>query len=119
MPPRNVRRTRSRVEAVGITTPAQLALDTVFRLVPLFHYHVGLSFALVSTAAFCSSSFLTILRGFDIGRPIGMAIGLGLSSSYNRRSQKTMAVEGVLHALSAGILLYTGLVEVSLGTISS
>jgi hypothetical protein len=30
-----------------------------------------------------------------------------------------MAVEGVLHALSAGILLYTGLVEVSLGTTSS
>jgi len=30
-----------------------------------------------------------------------------------------MAVEGVLHALSAGILLYTGLVEVSFGTTSS
>lgn len=30
-----------------------------------------------------------------------------------------MAVEGVLHALSAGILLYTGLVEVSLGKTSS
>ncbi|KAG7530859.1 hypothetical protein FFLO_04766 [Filobasidium floriforme] len=48
---------------------------------------------------------------YSITTPIGMAIGLGLSSSYNRRSQTTMAVEGVLHALSAGILLYTGLVE--------
>lgn len=118
-PVRNVRRTRRRVEVVGVTTPAQPPLDTVFRLVPLFNHHVGASFALVPVASFRSSSFLTCLRGFDIARPIGMAIGLGLSSSYNRRSQTTMAVEGVLHALSAGILLYTGLVEVSLGTTSS
>jgi hypothetical protein len=43
-----------------------------------------------------------------------MAIGLGISNSYNTKSPTTTAWEGTLDAISAGILLYTGLVEVSL-----
>ena len=42
-----------------------------------------------------------------------MAIGLGISSSYNSNSATTTAREGTLDAISAGILLYTGLVEAS------
>ena len=42
-----------------------------------------------------------------------MAIGLAVSSSYNSQSSANLAVEGILDAISAGILLYTGLVEVS------
>ena len=42
-----------------------------------------------------------------------MAIGLGISSSYNSNSATTTAWEGTLDAISAGILLYTGLVEAS------
>jgi len=42
-----------------------------------------------------------------------MAIGLAVSSSYNSQSSANLAVEGILDAISAGILLYTGLVEVT------
>jgi len=40
--------------------------------------------------------------------PIGMAIGLGVRSSYNPEGTTASIVTGVLDALSAGILLYTG-----------
>ncbi|KAF7300914.1 ZIP-like iron-zinc transporter [Mycena kentingensis (nom. inval.)] len=43
--------------------------------------------------------------------PIGIAVGLGLRSSYNPGSATASIVSGVLDSLSAGILIYTGLVE--------
>ncbi|KAG7561854.1 hypothetical protein FFLO_02671 [Filobasidium floriforme] len=48
---------------------------------------------------------------YSVTTPIGMAIGLGISNSYNTKSPTTTAWEGTLDAISAGILLYTGLVE--------
>lgn len=44
--------------------------------------------------------------------PIGVAAGYGARQSYNDNSGTKNAVAGVLDAFSAGILLYTGLVEV-------
>jgi len=43
--------------------------------------------------------------------PIGMAIGLGLRTTYDSASQTALIVSGTLDAISSGILLYTGLVE--------
>jgi len=48
---------------------------------------------------------------YSVTTPIGMAIGIGISKTYNPMSASTMAWEGTLDAISAGILLYTGLVE--------
>jgi zinc transporter 1/2/3 len=43
--------------------------------------------------------------------PIGVAAGYGARQSYNDNSATKNAVSGILDAFSAGILLYTGLVE--------
>ncbi|KAG9086202.1 high-affinity Zn(2+) transporter zrt1 [Ceratobasidium sp. UAMH 11750] len=43
--------------------------------------------------------------------PIGIAAGLGIRSSYNPSSTTSNIVGGIFDSLSAGILLYTGLVE--------
>ncbi|KAL8278228.1 hypothetical protein RQP46_009401 [Phenoliferia psychrophenolica] len=43
--------------------------------------------------------------------PLGIAIGLAVRTSYNPDSATALIVAGVLDGLSAGILLYTGLVE--------
>ena len=45
--------------------------------------------------------------------PIGIAIGLGVRSTYNPDSTTPLIVSGILYSLSAGVLVYTGLVEVS------
>ena len=48
---------------------------------------------------------------FGITTPIGIAAGLGVRSTYNPDSATASIVSGVLDAFSAGILIYTGLVE--------
>ncbi|KAG9312726.1 ZIP-like iron-zinc transporter [Chiua virens] len=48
---------------------------------------------------------------YAITTPIGIAIGLGIRTTYNPDSTTASIVSGVMDSLSAGILLYTGLVE--------
>lgn len=45
--------------------------------------------------------------------PIGLAIGLGVRRTYNPENTTPSIVSETLDSLSAGVLLYTGLVEVS------
>lgn len=49
--------------------------------------------------------------GYAAVTPIGTAIGLGVRHAYNPESQTAVIVAGVLDGISAGILLWTGLVE--------
>jgi zinc transporter 1/2/3 len=48
---------------------------------------------------------------YSICTPVGVAVGLGIRHSYNDNGQAKLIVSGILDAVSAGILLYTGLVE--------
>jgi solute carrier family 39 (zinc transporter), member 1/2/3 len=48
---------------------------------------------------------------YGLTTPISIAIGLGLRTTYNSGSYTANVVNGVLDAISAGILIYTGLVE--------
>ncbi len=52
-------------------------------------------------------------RCTDWTTPIGIAAGLGVRTTYNPDSTTASIVSGTLDALSSGILIYTGLVEVS------
>ena len=49
---------------------------------------------------------------YGITTPVGIAIGLGVRTTYNPNSTTASIVSGVLDSLSAGVLVYTGLVEV-------
>ncbi|TFL02510.1 Zinc/iron permease [Pterulicium gracile] len=48
---------------------------------------------------------------YALATPIGIAAGLGVRSTYNSGSTTSSIVMGVMDCFSAGILLYTGLVE--------
>ncbi|KAG5636784.1 hypothetical protein H0H81_006898 [Sphagnurus paluster] len=48
---------------------------------------------------------------YGITTPVGIAVGLGVRSTYNPGSTTASIVSGVLDSLSSGILIYTGLVE--------
>jgi zinc transporter 1/2/3 len=48
---------------------------------------------------------------YGITTPIGIAIGLGVRTTYNPNSTTASIVSGILDSLSAGVLVYTGLVE--------
>lgn len=48
---------------------------------------------------------------YGLTTPICVAIGLGVRTTYNGKSYVVNVVSGVLDAISAGVLIYTGLVE--------
>lgn len=48
---------------------------------------------------------------YGLTTPIAIAIGLGVRTTYNSGSFTAQVVSGLLDSISAGILLYTGLVE--------
>lgn len=52
---------------------------------------------------------LALAYGF--ATPIAIAIGLGVRKSYPPGSSTTLIVNGIFDSISAGILIYTGLVE--------
>lgn len=60
-------------------------------------------------------NYVPILGGllYGLTTPIGIAAGLGVRSTYNPNSTTASIVSGTLDSISSGILLYTGLVEVS------
>ena len=49
--------------------------------------------------------------GYGLSTPLAIAIGLGVRKTYPPGSQTTLIVNGVFDSISAGILIYTGLVE--------
>ncbi|CAE6484096.1 unnamed protein product [Rhizoctonia solani] len=48
---------------------------------------------------------------YGLTTPIGIAAGLGIRTTYNPGSTTSSIVGGIFDSISAGILLYTGLVE--------
>lgn len=48
---------------------------------------------------------------YGLSTPIAIAIGLGVRTSYPPESKTTLLANGVFDSISAGILIYTGLVE--------
>ncbi len=52
-----------------------------------------------------------LCAAYGLTTPISIAIGLGLSTSYDSGSYTANVVSGIFDSISAGILIYTGLVE--------
>ncbi|KAH7040586.1 uncharacterized protein B0I36DRAFT_357863 [Microdochium trichocladiopsis] len=53
--------------------------------------------------------------GFAITTPIGMAIGTGVLNTFNGSDRRTLIALGTLDAVSAGILVWVGVVEMWAG----
>jgi zinc transporter 1/2/3 len=49
---------------------------------------------------------------FSLTTPIGVAIGIGISSVYDETSPTALVVQGFLEAAAAGILVYMALVDI-------
>ncbi len=49
--------------------------------------------------------------GYGVSTPIAIAIGLGVRQTFAPQSRRTLVVNGIFDSISAGILVYTGLVE--------
>ncbi|KAJ5691648.1 hypothetical protein N7488_012383 [Penicillium malachiteum] len=52
-----------------------------------------------------------LCAAYALTTPISIAIGLGVRTTYSPSSKVSLIIQGVLNAVSAGVLIYSGLVE--------
>ncbi|KAJ5748486.1 uncharacterized protein N7511_010182 [Penicillium nucicola] len=101
---------------IGLTLAVSGAEFTTLYIVLVFHQTfegLGLG-ARLATVPWPKSKRLTpYILGlcFGISTPIAIAIGLGVRNSYPPEGRTTLIVNGVFDSISAGILIYTALVE--------
>lgn len=101
---------------IGLTLAVAGSNFTVLYIVLVFHQTfegLGLGSRLATTQWPRRKGWLPWVLGgaYGVTTPIAIAIGLGVSSTFAPNSPKTLIINGVFDSISAGILIYTGLVE--------
>ncbi len=99
---------------IGITLGTTTDFTVLFIVIIFHQMFEGLG--LGSRLAFLPlkmTSWIPVIGGLAYGlvTPIGLAIGLGIRNTYNGDSATANYVTGIFDSISAGILLYTGTVE--------
>ncbi|GAB7338268.1 hypothetical protein MBLNU457_4590t1 [Dothideomycetes sp. NU457] len=101
---------------IGLTLAVAGDEFTTLYIVLVFHQTfegLGLGTRLAS-ADWPKSKRLTpyfLGAGYAVSTPIAIAVGLGVRESFAPGSNTTLIANGVFDSISAGILIYTGLVE--------
>lgn len=101
---------------IGLTLAVAGDEFNVLYVVLVFHQTfegLGLGSRLASAQWPQSKAWLPYLLGlgYAISTPISIAIGLGIRSTLQPGSSNALLINGIFDAISAGILIYTGLVE--------
>ncbi|KAI0004759.1 ZIP zinc/iron transport family [Xylariaceae sp. FL0662B] len=101
---------------IGLTLAVAGDEFNVLYIVLVFHQTfegLGLGSRLASAEWPKSKAYMPYLLAalYAITTPVAIAIGLGVRETLQPGSPKTLMINGVFDAISAGILIYTGLVE--------
>ncbi|GJV71811.1 zinc transporter 8-like protein [Tanacetum coccineum] len=65
----------------------------------------------LSEAKFGIANMAKMCVSFSLTTPIGIAIGYGISKTYDENSHLALILEGLFNAASAGIIIYMALVN--------
>ncbi|RDX74421.1 Zinc transporter 1 [Mucuna pruriens] len=100
---------------IGISLGTAGSIDIIKPLLVALSFHqffegMGLG-GCISQAEFESKSTAVMATFFSLTTPIGIGIGMGVSSVYKENSPTALTVEGVFNSASAGILIYMALVD--------
>ena len=101
---------------VGLTLAVAGPEFNTLYVVLVFHQTfegLGLGSRLAATPWPRSKRWTPYILGvaYGLSTPLALAIGLGVRKTYVPGSQTALIVNGVFDSISAGILIYTGLVE--------
>ncbi|KAL1559915.1 synaptonemal complex protein zip1 [Salvia divinorum] len=100
---------------IGVSLGASESVETIKPLLAALSFHqffegMGLG-GCISQAKFKSVTTTIMMMFFSVTTPVGIAVGIGISSVYEENSPKALIVEGILNSASAGILVYMALVD--------
>ncbi|KAF8703770.1 hypothetical protein HU200_031861 [Digitaria exilis] len=101
---------------IGMSLGASDFPSTIRPLVPALTFHqffegIGLGGCIVQ-AKFRLKSVVAMALFFSLTTPVGVAIGIAISSVYDETSPTALIVQGLLEAAAAGILIYMALVDI-------
>ncbi|KAI1644575.1 ZIP zinc/iron transport family [Daldinia loculata] len=101
---------------IGLTLAVAGEEFTVLYIVLVFHQTfegLGLGSRLATAQWPSSKAWMpyALAFGYALSTPISIAIGLGVRSTLQPGSPKSLVINGIFDSISAGILIYTGLVE--------
>jgi zinc transporter 1/2/3 len=95
-----------------------VASSTFTTLYPVLVFHqsfegLGIGARLSNIAFPCSKAWMpgALCALYGLTTPVAIAIGLAVRTTYVPESRVSIMVQGVLNAVSAGFLIYSGLVE--------
>ncbi|KAG8386545.1 hypothetical protein BUALT_Bualt03G0159500 [Buddleja alternifolia] len=100
---------------IGISLGASQSSETIKPLLAALSFHqffegMGLG-GCISQAKFESLTTTIMMLFFSLTTPIGIGVGIGISSVYTENSPKALIVEGMFNSASSGILIYMALVD--------
>uniref|UniRef100_A0A0E0EJ58 Zinc transporter n=1 Tax=Oryza meridionalis TaxID=40149 RepID=A0A0E0EJ58_9ORYZ len=100
---------------IGVSLGASLRPSTIRPLVGALSFHqffegIGLGGCIVQ-ANFKAKATVIMATFFSLTAPVGIALGIAISSSYSKHSSTALVVEGVFNSAAAGILIYMSLVD--------
>ncbi|KAL3523138.1 hypothetical protein ACH5RR_015972 [Cinchona calisaya] len=100
---------------IGVSMGATQSPKIIKSLIAALSFHqffegIGLG-GCISEANFKARTITTMVLFFSGTAPVGIAIGIVISKSYNAYSPTALIVQGVLNSASAGILIYMALVD--------
>uniref|UniRef100_A0ACD5WWN0 Uncharacterized protein n=1 Tax=Avena sativa TaxID=4498 RepID=A0ACD5WWN0_AVESA len=100
---------------IGMSLGASESASTIRPLVVALTFHqffegIGLGGCIVQ-ARFRLKSVLMMALFFSLTLPLGVVLGMVISSGYDENSPRALIVEGLLSAAAAGILNYMALVD--------
>uniref|UniRef100_A0A7N2LKM5 Uncharacterized protein n=2 Tax=Quercus lobata TaxID=97700 RepID=A0A7N2LKM5_QUELO len=100
---------------IGVDLGANQNVSTIRPLLVALSFHqffegVGLG-GCIAQAKFKSKSAAIMSLSFSLTTPLGIAIGIGVASTYKDNSPTALIIEGTFNALAAGILIYRALVD--------
>lgn len=101
---------------IGLTLAVAGDEFTILYIVLVFHQTfegLGLGSRLATAEWPVKKQWMPYVLGaaYGVSTPIAIAIGLGVRTTFQPGSNSTLIVNGVFDSISAGILIYTGLVE--------
>jgi zinc transporter 1/2/3 len=96
--------------SLGVITGSEFRTLLIALCFHQFFEGFALGSAVILTEPSKRTSVLTVLA-FASSTPIGVAIGIGVHSTFNENDKNTLLVVGIFEALAAGALIYTGLIE--------
>ncbi|KAF3939354.1 hypothetical protein ABW19_dt0206335 [Dactylella cylindrospora] len=101
---------------IGLTLAVTGENFTTLYIVLVFHQTfeglaLGTRLAVIPFSKARRSTPYIMAIAYGLSTPLAIAVGLAARNSYTADSSKALLVQGIFDAVSAGILLYTGLIE--------